>query len=156
MISLTDANMGANILEVHTQHITAEQINMLIEILSDMLNDLKYPNDSYHTIIKNTINEINMRMCEMEGNTTFCTITENLQGRYAELVVNTIVDDCDMNTLDICISYWIQIAPGENFNPSLYPYVQVINNRPLFRFEIQSDVAPNWNDVLNLLSISAY
>lgn len=154
IISTIDCNYGCNLLEIHAQYITVEQINILIEILQNMLNDLKRPNDSFYTILNHTINEINIRMCEMEGNTVFCTITENLQGRYTETMVNTMLGDCDLNTMDISISYWVQTAPGEHLSPSLYPYIQTIKNRALFSFEIQSDVAPNWNEVLNCLSIS--
>lgn len=156
MISISDSNFGSELLEVHTQDINAEQINILIDVLSGMLNDFKSPHHSYCAIINQTMNEINLRMCEMEGNTTFCTLTTNLQGCDMFALTNNMFNDFDRNTMDISISYWMEIVPGEKLNPSLCPYVQLVNNKQLFSFEITSDVPPNWNTVLTSLSISTH
>lgn len=145
-ISLIDDRSGIQLLNIHLQYITPDQVNLLMEQLEDLLNELKYSTQTLYEILTRSINEINWVMTETEGNTIFCTLDEHFQLRNIG-EMNSILPTFNRNTMDIEVSFWIP----ENIamQPSLQRYVSYFRNQYIIRIHLQGDAPQNMQHILS-------
>ena len=90
-VGVSDSTSGGNIIDINLQYISVAQMHFIIAELRIMMYCFKYTTTPYYTILTTAINQINRSLSEMEGNTIFCTLGQNLQGPDAENKVNQII-----------------------------------------------------------------
>jgi hypothetical protein len=153
-VSLVDIHGGGDIIVVHMQSITEEQISRLVSLLQRMVHELKASMQTIKTILEDTIRAINRSMSEIEGNTVFCLLSENLYARKNQSIYE-IFEDIDTESLDISISFWV--PDGCLVHSDMLRYIHANNpsRKPIFCMDVTHDPLPNWNTFLTSFSIPA-
>jgi hypothetical protein len=152
-IGVTDSTAGGTIMEVRLQSINVYQLYLIIGVLQRMLERFKQTAESYYVIINDTINDMNLLLSEVEGNTVFCSICPNLQHHRAEAITAEMIGAIDEDTMDITIDSEVPVDSLDS--EALAPFLYSVNQRRIFSYGVQSSVEPQWTQVLRDLELSA-
>ena len=152
-IGVTDSTAGGTIMEVRLQSINVYQLYLIIGVLQQMLERFKQTAESYYVIINDTINDMNLLLSEVEGNTVFCSICPNLQHHHAEAISADMIGSIDEDTMDITIDSEVPVDSLDS--EALAPFLYSVNQRRIFSYGVQSPVEPQWTQVLRDLELSA-
>jgi hypothetical protein len=152
-IGVSDSMIGGDIIEINMRHIDVYQMYLIIGALEKMLTRFKQTTEPYYAIIMGTINTMNILLSEVEGNSVFCTLSQNMKCPHADAVAEEFIGSLDEDTMDITID---SETPTHEFDSeSLEPFLHTINNRRIFSYAIQSTIEPPWTEVLRVLEWSA-
>jgi hypothetical protein len=152
-IGVSDSTVGGDIIEVRMQYINTYQLFIIIGTLQNMLHRFKQTAESYYSIIIDTINDMNLLLSEVEGNTVFCSISRNLQSHHAEAFTDEWIGSLDEDTMDATIDSEVPMYVLDS--ESLGPFLYTVNQRRIFSYGVQSASDPNWTEILRELEWSA-
>ena len=150
-IGVEDQHDGMPIIELTMQYINVFQIQCIIYSLENMLYRFKNTAVPYYTIINDTVNEINISMEELEGNTVVCRLGANLIQANSNTLIEQMIGSLDENTMDVTIDMEIPLHAIDS--PVLGPFIQRVNYRYIFSFRIETSTIPDWNQVLQDLEL---
>ena len=151
-IGVSDSAAGGTVMEVRLQSINLYQLYLIIGALQSMLERFKQTAESYYVIINDTINDMNLLLSEVEGNTVFCSIGLNLQTHHAEAFTNEWIGAMDEDAMDVTID--IEVPVDSLDSEALAPFLYSVNQRRIFSYGVQSPVEPQWTQVLRDLELS--
>lgn len=152
-VGLSDSAVGADIIEVRLQSINPYQLFLIIGGLQNMLNRFKQTTEPYYSIIVDTINDLNLLLSEVEGNTVFCAISPNFQCHNAEAITEEFIGSLDEDTMDATIISEVPFYSADS--ESLEPFLYTVHERRIFSYGVQSAADPNWTEILRDLELSA-
>jgi hypothetical protein len=151
-IGVSDSRTGGTIIEVRLQSINVYQLYLIIGGTQRMLERFKQTAEPYYAIINDTINDMNLLLSEVEGNTVMCSISRNLLAHNAEALTEEWIGSMDEDTMDANID--IEVPVNSIDSEALVPFLYNVNQRRIFSYRVQSPVEPQWTQVLRDLELT--